>query len=55
VPELQTGKTYYDGAEDAAAERYTSVFAKTIHERWLWASLHGLVAAIGLGLMALAA
>jgi hypothetical protein len=55
VPELQTGKAYYDGAEDAAAERYTSIFAKTIHERWLWVSLHSLVAAIGLGLMALAA
>ena len=55
VPELQTGKAYYGGAEDAAAERYPSLFAKSIHERWLWVSLHGIVAAIGLGLMALAA
>ena len=50
VPGLKTGEAYYDGAENAAAERYTSLFAKTIHERWLWVSLHGIVAAIGLGL-----
>jgi hypothetical protein len=55
VPELQTGEAYYGGAEDAAVEKYTSLFAKSIHERWLWVSLHGIVAAIGLGLMALAA
>lgn len=55
VPELKTGRDYYGGAEEAAAARYTSLFARTIHERWLWVSLHGLVAVIGLGLMVLAA
>lgn len=55
VPRLQTGEEYYGDAEDAAAEKYTSLFAKIIHERWLWVSLHGIVAAIGLGLMVLAA
>jgi hypothetical protein len=54
VPEFKTGNEYYDDAKDAAAKIYKPFFAKFIHERWLWASLHGMVAAIGLGLMVLA-
>jgi hypothetical protein len=53
VPELKTEDVYRTGAEAAASKKY-SILAK-IHERWLWASLHGIVAAIGLGLMVFAA
>jgi hypothetical protein len=53
VPELKTEDVYLTGAEAAASKKYSSL-AK-IHERWLWASLHGIVAVIGLGLMLLAA
>ena len=53
VPELTTEDVYCTGAEAAASKKY-SILAK-IHERWLWASLHGIVAAIGLGLMVFAA
>jgi hypothetical protein len=49
------GCEYYEAAKCFAAERYTALFAKTIHERWLWVSLHGIIAAIGLGLIVLAA
>ena len=52
VPELKIGRAYYQSAEDAAAKIYTHLFAKKIHERWLWVSLHGVVAAIGIWLMA---
>ena len=53
VPELTTEDVYRKDAEDAVSEKYSSL-AK-IHERRLWAFLHGIVAVIGLGLMALAA
>ena len=53
VPQLITEDVYRAGAEVAAAEKYPIL--TRIHERWLWASLHGIVAAIGLGLMMLAA
>ncbi|WP_420641969.1 hypothetical protein [Candidatus Leptofilum sp.] len=53
VPELITEDVYRIGAERAALEKYSSI-AK-LHERWLWASLHGIIAVIGLGLMMLAA
>ena len=53
VPELTTEDVYRTGAEAAASEKYS--FLAKIHERWLWASLHGIVAAIGLGLMVFAA
>jgi hypothetical protein len=53
VPELKIEKIYRDSAEAAASKEYSSL-AK-IHERWLWASLHGIVAAIGLGLIMFAA
>jgi len=52
MPELTTEDVYRTSAEVAASEEYSSL-AK-IHERWLWASLHGIVAVIGLGLMVLA-
>lgn len=53
VPELKTEDVYCPDAKDAALMKYA--FVAQFHERWLWASLHGLVAAIGLGLMVLAA
>ena len=53
VPELKTEDVYCTGTEMAASEKYSSL-AK-IHERWLWASLHGIVAAIGLVPILLAA
>lgn len=53
VPMLKTGEAYYDGAQEATAKKFGSLFARTILDRYLWVSLHGLVAVIGLGLMAL--
>lgn len=52
VPELTTEGVYRTGAEAAVSKKYKSL-AK-IHERWLWASLHGIVAIIGFGLVVLA-
>jgi hypothetical protein len=51
VPMLKTEMEYSSGAQNAAAEKFGSLFARTIHDRFLWVSLHGLVAVIGLGLM----
>ena len=54
VPNLKTGRDYYEVAENSAVDEYKSFFARSLHERWLWVTLHGLVAAIGFGLMFLA-
>lgn len=51
VPELKTEKTYHVGAEAAGSHKYA--FLAKIHEHWLWATLHGIVTLIGLGLIAL--
>ena len=51
VPMLKTGEAYYDGARDAAAEKFGSLFARRIRDRYLWVSLHSIVAVVGLGLM----
>jgi hypothetical protein len=55
VPGLKMGCEYYEAAQCVATEKYTAIFARKVHERWLWVSLHGIVAAIGLGLIVLAA
>jgi hypothetical protein len=55
IPSLKTGQDYYQGAQQIASKRYGSLFAKKIHERWLWVALHGTIAGLGLGLMVLAA
>jgi hypothetical protein len=55
IPRLKTGDEYYQVARDVATKRYGSLFAKRVHERWLWVALHGTVAVLGLGLMILAA
>lgn len=55
VPGLKMGCEYYEAAKCVAAEEYTAIFALKLHERWLWVSLHGIVAALGLGLIVLAA
>lgn len=55
VPGLKMGCEYYKAARCAATKEYTAFFARKLHERWLWVSLHGIVAAIGLGLIVLAA
>ena len=52
VPELETRDTYYKDAEEATAKEFGSLFATRILDRYLWVSLHGLVAVIGLGLIA---
>ena len=54
VPGLKMGCEYYDAAKCCAAKKYTTFFAKTVHERWLWVSLHGVIAVIGFGLLMLA-
>ncbi len=53
VPELNTENVYRPMAK-ASTEKDFKVLTR-IHELWLWGSLHGIVAAIGLGLMVLAA
>ena len=53
VPKLTTECVYRKFAEEAATDEY-SYLAK-IHERKLWAFLHGIVAIIGLGIVLLAA
>jgi hypothetical protein len=53
VPELITEDVYRPKAKAAAAKDFRTL--ARIHELWLWASLHGIVAAIGLGLMVLTA
>lgn len=55
VPGLKMGCEYYEAAKCAATEEYTAFFARKLGERWLWVSLHGIIAAIGLGLIVLAA
>jgi hypothetical protein len=52
VPMLKTGYAYENGAQEAAAEKFGSLFARTILDRYLWVSLHGIVTLIGLGLLA---
>lgn len=52
VPMLKTGYAYNDGAQEAAAKKFGSLFARRILDRYLWVSLHGIVSAIGLGLLA---
>ncbi len=51
VPMLKTGEAYYEGAKEATAKEFGALFAKRILDRYLWVSLHGIVAVIGLGLM----
>ena len=54
MPELKTaevGSAYAHGAQDAAAKEFGPLFAKRIHDRYLWVSLHGLVAVIGIVIM----
>lgn len=54
VPELKTaavGGEYARGARDAAANAFGPLFAKGIQDRYLWVSLHGMVAAVGIGLV----
>lgn len=50
VPRLKTGPEYYRVAEEASTDKYGSLFARRIHERWLWVSIHAVVAVLGLGL-----
>jgi len=52
LPGLITEDVYRPGAKAAAAKDFKIL--SRIHELWLWASLHSIVAIIGLGLMALA-
>ena len=52
VPMLKTGEAYYDGAQQATAKEFGSLFAKRIRDRYLWVSLHGIVAVMGLVLIA---
>lgn len=52
VPGLKTREAYDDGAQEATARKFGSLFAKRILDRYLWVSLHGFVAVIGFGLMA---
>ena len=53
VPELKTEDNYYIYAKMGTAKKY-GAFAK-IHDLWLWALLHCIVAVIGLGVMVIAA
>jgi len=55
MPMLQTGEAYYESARDAAAEEFGSLFARQVQDRYLWVSLHGIVALVGLGLMVVSA
>jgi hypothetical protein len=50
VPGLNTGDTYYEYATVKTKGEFGSLFAKRI-DRWLWVSLHLLVACIGVGLI----
>lgn len=51
VPMLKVEAEYSSDAQASAAKRFGSLFARRIRDRFLWVSLHGLVAVIGLGLM----
>jgi hypothetical protein len=53
VPMLKTGRNYYDGAQKAAAKEFGDFFAKKIEVRYLWVFLHGIIAVIGVGLLAI--
>jgi hypothetical protein len=51
VPGLKTGQAYYNAALEATVKEFGSIFAKKISDRYLWVSLHSIVAAIGFFLM----
>jgi hypothetical protein len=51
VPMLQPRRDYRYGAREAAAKTFSSFFARTLEDRFLWPIVHGVVAAIGLGLL----
>jgi len=56
VPELKTAKTgesYALAAKRDTAKKFGTLFAKGIHDRYLWVSLHILIAMIGITLMAM--
>jgi hypothetical protein len=50
VPGLNPGYTYYEDATEKTKKQFGSLFARKI-DRWLWVSLHLLVALIGVGLI----
>jgi hypothetical protein len=54
MPELKTaevGGDYDRAAQDDAAKAFGHLFAKRIHDKYLWVSLHGIVAVIGMVLI----
>ena len=53
VPMLKTGKDYYDDAQKAAVKDFGDFFAKKIEAGSLWVFLHGIIAVIGVGLLAI--
>jgi hypothetical protein len=53
VPMLKTGKDYFDGAQKAAAKEFGNFFAKKTEAGYLWVLLHGIIAVIGIGLLAI--
>jgi len=48
---LKTGDEYKEGANEAAAKKFSNFFARKLSDRYLWVSLHVIVAVIGLGLL----
>ncbi len=48
---LKTQDTYKAHATEEASKKFTPLFAKYIKDRYLWVSLHIIIALIGLGLM----
>ncbi len=51
VPMLKTTDDYQEDAKKATLEDFSSLFAETIKDRYLWVSLHIIIATIGVGLM----
>jgi hypothetical protein len=54
MPELKTaavGGDYHRAAQDAAAKAFGPLFARRIHDKYLWVSLHGIIAVIGIVLI----
>ena len=50
VPMLKTRDKYDEDAKEAAAEEFGTLFARRILDRYLWVSLHGIIAVAGLWL-----
>jgi|SRR5215212_5285673 len=56
VSGLHTGRYYYDAAQEDAAQKFRSFrsfFARKLKERYLWPIVFGVIAVIGLGLLAI--